>query len=344
MMTRSPTACWCLALVLSCGATPLFAQPPARDRVDDSVDRALAFLKTMQETDGSWRVARAAEHNPAITSLAVMAFLSAGHVPGEGPYGELVTKGVRNVLAAQQPNGLIATTGGHEMYHHGICTLMLAEVAGMTDSQLGKEVRTALEKAVAVLLEGQRMTGPNAGGWRYRVESLDADLSVTGWQLLALRAAKNLGCDVPAARIDLAVEYVKRCRDPFTHGFCYQPGGRHTLACTGTGILALEICGKERHQTLEARQAGTLLLKETPAWTDGHFFYAAYYSAQGMFQLGNNYWNHFRPKLHKVLFDYQLPNGGWIGSDGYGPNYGTAMAVLALTVDYRLLPIYQRKE
>ena len=28
----------------------------------------------------------------------------------------------------------------------------------------------------------------------------------------------------------------------------------------------------------------------------------------------------------------------------YGPNYCTAMAVLALTVEYRFLPIYQRVE
>ena len=155
---------------------------------------------------------------------------------------------------------------------------------------------------------------------------------------------KNLGCDVPAARIELAVEYVKRCRDPYTHGFCYQPGGRHTIACTGTGILALEICGKKQHNTREAQQAGVLLLKEPPSWNDGHFFYSIYYCAQGTFQLGGSYWNHFRPQLHKVLFEQQLPNGSWIGSDGYGPNYGTAMAVLALAVEYRLLPIYQRKE
>jgi hypothetical protein len=28
----------------------------------------------------------------------------------------------------------------------------------------------------------------------------------------------------------------------------------------------------------------------------------------------------------------------------FGPNYCTSMAVLALTVEYRLLPIYQRDE
>ena len=44
----------------------------------------------------------------------------------------------------------------------------------------------------------------------------------------------------------------------------------------------------------------------------------------------------------------QNDNGSWFGSDGearmVGPNYTTAMAVLALTVEYRFLPIYQRGE
>ena len=43
----------------------------------------------------------------------------------------------------------------------------------------------------------------------------------------------------------------------------------------------------------------------------------------------------------------QKSNGSWLaaGDDSaYGPNYCTAMAVLALTVEYRFLPIYQRGE
>ena len=57
-----------------------------------------------------------------------MAFLSAGHVPGEGKYGRTISDGVSWVLAQQRPNGLLASEGGHEMYHHGIATLMLCEV------------------------------------------------------------------------------------------------------------------------------------------------------------------------------------------------------------------------
>ena len=55
---------------------------------------------------------------------------------------------------------------------------------------------------------------PHRGGWRYRIEHYDgSDISVTGWQIMALRAAKNLGCDVPAETIARAVDYIKRCQD-----------------------------------------------------------------------------------------------------------------------------------
>jgi hypothetical protein len=51
--------------------------------------------------------------------------------------------------------------------------------------------------------------------------------------------------------------------------------------------------------------------------------------------------------MHEVLFRYQQSNGSWSGggSDGgYGPQYCTSMSILALTVEYRYLPIYQRGE
>jgi hypothetical protein len=333
-----------LLLPFFLGDTSVAQVPPRKDKLEEHIDRALVFLRNMQEKDGSWTYVSEKSH--AITSLCVLAYLSAGHVPGEGPYGAALEKGVRWVLANQLPNGLFAANGGNEMYQHGISTLMLAEVFGMIDSALARELKPKLEKGVQIILRAQKTaSSPHRGGWRYTVDSHDADMSVTGWQLLALRAAKNVGCDVPGERIDMAVEYVKRCRDSSNGGFCYTPFGGATVPCTGTGILALEICGKERHHTREALQGGSYLLKRPLAWNDGYFFYGVYYSSQAMFQLGNNYWNFYRPQLHKVLFDNQQANGGWIGqSEGICPSYSTAMAVLALTVEYRFLPIYQRHE
>jgi hypothetical protein len=317
-----------------------------RARVDRAIERALDFLKKQQAADGTWTAG--GRPDPAVTGLAVMAFLSAGHVPGEGPYGAVVEKGVRAVLRFQNDRtGLIATQRGWEMYQHGICTLMLAEVAGMTgDRRFAAEIRGKLVKAVALILRAQRKreTGAHRGGWRYQVSLNDSDMSVTGWQLLALRAAKNLGCDVPARSIEEAVDYVKRSQD-LGGGFRYMAKGRGvTLPCTGTGILALEVCGKNMHRSREALKAGDYLLANLPRWNKTHFSYGIYYCAQATFQLGDRYWKTYRVYLHKALLPRQQGNGCWTCNQNIGPSYSTAMAVLALAVEYRFLPIYQRNE
>jgi hypothetical protein len=343
-----PMRCLLAALFCVLLISPAGSQAPSRDTpMDRAIERALQFLaNTHNSTDGSWRAG--GTRNVAITSLAVMAFLSAGHVPGEGRYGELLERSIRYVLKGQQANGLIAGEGGHEMYHHGIATLMLAEVAGMTEGKLAAEIREKLVKAVAVILKAQRTgTGPERGGWRYSMVGNDADISVTGWQIMALRAAKNLGCDVPPENIDRAVEYIKRCQDKSSGGFRYMPTAHLTVPCTGTSILALELCGKDLHRSPDLLKAGAYLLKHPPRWAQAHFFYSIYYGAQATFQLGDNYWDFYRPLLHEALLRNQKANGSWLGDayDAvYGPNYCTAMGVLALTVEYRFLPIYQRAE
>jgi hypothetical protein len=357
-------------------AGPAAAQPrrgPDREPVDEAVARGLAYLHRSQNTDGSWSVeafgrlggfgppqgVAAGPGDLAVTALSVMAFLSAGHVPGEGPYKETLDRGIRYVMTNQSRTGLFAAPfgGNTEMYYHGICTLLLAEAAGMVDGRLADDLRARLTAAVKVILEAQRKgIGRDVGGWRYRVDGTDADLSVTGWQLMALRAAKNVGCDVPADRIQAAVEYVRRCHDLRTGGYTYQANGfgNVTIPCTGTGVLALELCGKEYHKTPEALRAASFLIRNPLAPGQPHFFYGAYYVSQAMFQvgdtLGTNYWKSYRPELHRLLLQAipQRSDGSWSGRaiDDFrlGPAYCTAMAILALTVEYRLLPIYQRFE
>ena len=329
-------------------AAPLAAQDKKpKTPLDDAVDRGLAYLASNQDREGAWTAGPRGK-NPAITALGVMAFMSAGHIPGEGKYGDHVKRGIEFVLRSQAPNGLIATEGHYEMYQHGICTLMLAEVVGMTEGKLAEEVRKKLERAVQVILKAQRTGGYHKGGWRYRVQGDDGDISVTGWQLMALRAAKNVGCDVPPERIEMAIDFIKKCHDPITGGYRYLPGAQVTLACTGTSVLALELSGKEFHRSPTSLKAGSYILKGNLGRTQAHFYYGIYYCSQAMFQLGDNYWNSFREKLHEQLFNIQIANGSWTGrtSDDamFGPSYCTSMAILALTVEYRFLPIYQRNE
>ncbi|MFM8399470.1 MAG: hypothetical protein ACKOAH_16725, partial [Pirellula sp.] len=93
------------------------------------------------------------------------------------------------------------------------------------------------------------------GGWRYTPDAGDSDLSVSIWQLMALRSAKNDGLDVASATIDDAVGYLRRS---FTSpldtqgnpkdskaGFSYEPnGGGPSFTMTSAGLLAMQVCGQ----------------------------------------------------------------------------------------------------
>ena len=170
------------------------------------------------------------------------------------------------------------------MYEHGISTLMLAEVAGMTKLDQAAKARGVLSKAVRLILEAQLVKkGKNhVGGWRYQRNSQDSDLSVTAWQLLALRAAKDVGCDVPAESIDLAVQYVKHCSSGT--GFAYQPGHGPMPTMTASGVLALEICD---HHDDELVAKGIEHIQRQPMRIgDSWFFYGAYYTAISAYKYG----------------------------------------------------------
>ncbi len=331
----------------SARAQDLPAPRAAAPESDKAIKRGLDYLKATQKPDGAWESGGFGRAT-SVTALSVMAFLAAGHVPGEpGPYRETVDRGIHYVLAHQRSDGMIVSNTSHgPMYCHGISTLMLAEVVGMTsDSALAEQARTALTKAVKLILMAQNLAKnpENTGGWRYQPTSRDSDISVSGWQLMALRAAKSAGCAVPTENIDRAVAYLKKCAVK-GGGFAYQPGQPPNNPRTGTGVLALEICGE--HLTAEAIAGADYLLKNPPHWSSPYFFYEVYYCPQAMFQMGDKYFLVYYPKLVKILLDHQEGDGSWLSGDGNdrsgGRSYCTAMAVLALAVEYRYLPIYQR--
>ena len=60
-----------------------------------------------------------------------------------------------------------------------------------------------------------------------------------------------------------------------------------------------------------------------------------------MFQAGGKYWREYFPFLRNKLLDRQKKNGSWEGGQG-GPEQSTAMALIALQVPYRYLPITER--
>jgi len=67
-----------------------------------------------------------------------------------------------------------------------------------------------------------------------------------------------------------------------------------------------------------------------------------------MYQLGGAFWKAWKPISERALLDLQAPDGNWPPPPGTpqeaeaGPVYTTSLAILALSVEFRYLPIYQR--
>lgn len=313
--------------------------------VDAAIDKALAFLAKKQKPDGSFE--SPVPGDVAVASLSVMAFLAKGHTPGRGAYGEVVNKGVDFVLASQETNGMI--TGKNSpgpMYCHCMASLLLSEISGMVDRPRQAKIDAVLPKAMSLILSAQQVAkGPELqGGWRYAPTAADSDISCSGWALMALRSARNNGSPVPKQAIENAVKFLMSCHMP-DGGFAYQPHGGSGPARTGVGLLGLELCG--HHRDITAVGAGDWVLKNLPKnYGEGYFYYALYYTSQGMFQLGGNYWDTYALNLYNMMIKFQQPDGSWPqggaqeGTEGLC--YSTAMGVLSMSVSYRQLPIYQR--
>ena len=126
----------------------------------------------------------------------------------------------------------------------------------------------------------------------YTPDSRDSDLSVTIWQLMALRSAKNAGLQVPGKAISDAVGYLKRSYkskldeqgNPMdkVSGFAYQPGGHPEYTTTAAGLLAMQVCGE--YESPFVLGGADWLLKHKPQANRKYFFYGTYYYAQAMYQ------------------------------------------------------------
>jgi len=338
--------------------------PQAWTLIEQSIDRALVWLAKQQDSDGSIDAPDSAQ--PAATSLTVMAFLSKGHVPGEGPYGRALDKAIDFVLRCQQSDGLLACSGAGSRsngktanYNHAIAGLMLTEVYGMTDRSRAAKLKPAIVNALNFTRRNQTLPKGypgDQGGWRYLYSDTygDSDLSVTAWQLMFLRSAKNAEFDVPKQYVDEAIGYVRRCWQESQGVFYYKKSGsesRWSRGMVGAGILSLAMAGQ--HDTAIAQRAGDWLLNYPfrgfgeRIGSGDRFFYSTYYCSQAMAQLGGRHWKQFFPNLANVLLRSQQSSGEWppepYGADrSFGNTYTTAMAVLSLTPPLQLLPVYQR--
>ena len=343
-----------LIALLLLPATSLRGQDePAADTdpIELAVQRGVEFLMSRQQPSGA--IAGGNRYAVAHTALSIMSMLGVGHLPTDPtPQGESLRNAIAFVVREefQEPNGYFGDADGSRMYGHGIVTLMLSEVLGMTgDDDVDALVRRRLEDGIDLILRSQQVQKYDErfrGGWRYAPGARDADLSITVWQVMALRSAKAAGVEVPDAAIEEAVAYLKRSfkQDPRSPGgvFSYQPGNASAgYSQTAAGLLALQVCGE--YDAAEVDAAARWLLARPLNPRERWFFYGTYYYAQGMDQRRGEFAEAAKQRVPEVLLPMQRDDGSWRGTGQAADQiYATNMALLSLSVRYHYLPIYQR--
>lgn len=296
--------------------------------VERAYERGLRYLISVQKPDGKFSNPGGQE-GPAIDGLALLCFAASGQDLRHGPHAAVVRRGIEGLLSQQNADGYL----GSSMYHHGFGTLALAELYGMTDDP---RVGPALERAVNLILDAQKKSKEK--GWRYGPQSNDADATVSGAQMVALFAARNAGIQVPDQAIADGLDFYRRVQGPDGGiGYTNASGGsgpRNAIAVTVAGLA-------NQSQTRLFQAAWTWLTTNAERQVDtSMFFYFIYYAAQAYFRADMKAWRQWNQGTVAGLAAAQNAQGAWEGMNGR--TFCTSSALLAMALNYRYLPIYER--
>jgi hypothetical protein len=308
-----------------------------------AIRRACDALAKLQQKDGSFATSRGygGGHRAAMTGLAGLALLSAGHVPGRGKHAKVVEKAARFLLKLQDREGCYADAGGRSMHGHGYALHFMAEVYGMTsDPSLAKKLRKSVKQGVRLTA---RCQSPE-GGWIYQPVARGHEGSITVTQVQAIWSARQAGINVPQKTIDKGITYMKKSQQP-DGGICYRLGSRGSRPALSVAGVAV-FCGLGRRETKEAHKAIGYLRKMMKGNVRSYSrmtsfdHYTTLYLGQALYQAGDPDWSKHYPKLRDELIKRQGADGSWTSS--YGPVFGTSCYTLVLAIPYQYLPTFQR--
>lgn len=307
--------------------------------VREMYDRGLQYLAKTQTSNGDWTDG---QQGPGVTGLCLMVFLASGEDPNFGIYREQVRKALRSIISSQD-----ASTGylGNSMYHHGFGMLGLAEAYGTVDetdlwttpgSYGSRSIGAALELAVRTAITSQKKNPRSA--WRYSPDSRDADTSVSGAVLVGLLAARNAGIEVPDTVIDRAIAYYKSMTSTAGQVGYSSISSGESLARSSIATLVFALAHRK---DLSQYKATLRYVREHREQLSSHYAeYTLYYQSQALFQGDVEAWEKWNNLLIRKLKASQQDDGSFQGQ--FGPSLSTSMSLLALALNYRLLPIYER--
>jgi hypothetical protein len=323
---------------------------------EEAVERGLRWIINHQLSDGSWRfrhhqgqcAGRCGDEGKidmptAATGLALMSLMGAGYTHEKGPYQEQIRKGLDYLNGQSKFRGSLRGHG--TLYAHAIATIALAEAVTLTGDET---YRQAVNDAYEYIALSQH----KKGGWKYEPQT-PGDMSVTGWQLMAVKACRNAGCSEKSEMMIKAKSFVDSLAhaDDAAYGYEIDPKGdvkidtRRKPSCTAIGHLMQMYLGSPL-ESPELLSGCELLASAGPSDTDVYF---NYYGTLVLHHARSRHWKRWNQTVREHLIRTQQRNGhedgSWFFPDLHGNVggrlYTTAMAVMTLEVYYRFMPLYE---
>jgi hypothetical protein len=340
---------------------------------EKAVRDGLDWLARHQAGDGSWSNRCLGRHldsrctkesycgGPGLpyeiaqTGLALLAFQAGGHFYfNKAEYSQVVRRGLDWLVQQQKVDGSLVGALGpdhpHYMYQHGIGAFALAEacaVAADANQPVEGRYLNAATQAIYYIVSQQHLDG----GWRYTHNPNDpCDTSVSGWQVLALKTAREAHIAVDLNCVDKVREFFKNCEDGGKQGrTMYVRGQLLSEATTGVGMLVHQFLLETPDSALVRMAAPHLADHAEKTWgaktgrSGRPDYYLWYNCTLAMFQAGGTSWDRWNLVVRDAVLKLQetkgCARGSWAPADGHdhagGRIYTTALAVLTLEVYYR---------
>ncbi|WP_010582454.1 prenyltransferase/squalene oxidase repeat-containing protein [Schlesneria paludicola] len=327
-----------------------------------AVERSLKWLSSVQESNGRWSSSRhgggSVDKDPhgqprlgggkhadsGVTGLVILSFLGAGYTHEKGGYTNEVKQAIDWLISQQLENGYLGgdATQYDQNYCHAIATFALAEAYAMQkDGNTFPELQNAVRRGVYMISAMQN----DDGGWRYG-KGGKSDMSMFGWQLMALKSAVNAGIPVPEKTRKGMVSFLDsraRLKHAGTHGGLagYKIDDRPTPAMTAEALFCRQMFSL-RGDDATSLEAVKFLRDNLPRLRDYDEYYW-YYGTLAMHNSDDESWKEWNESLRDLLVSMQRqegqlagswdPRGKWAGIGGR--LYSTALSTMCLEVYYR---------